>query len=152
MRESLIRSTEKRLVCFVLNTYIDTCVCVHVAAEKGPMYNSLVFTIRTINFTATDNLSLLIRLCQCFLLEQEIWWALAPRVEWINLTKLHATYIILSIAHGENLGKRLTHIVHNTVLDSFPGHSHFQFLIACSMQKWKGKAWEKKSRAWCQRG
>ena len=44
MRESLIRTTEKRLVCFVLNTYIDTCVCVHVAAEKRPTYNSLVFS------------------------------------------------------------------------------------------------------------
>ena len=143
MRESLIHSTEKGLVCFVLITCIDACFCVHVAAEKGPMYNSLVFSIRTINFTATDNLSLLFRLCQCFSLEQEIWWALAPTVEWINLTKLHATYVILSIARGESLGKRLTHIVHNTVLDSFPGHSHFQFLIACSMQKRRGKALEK---------
>ena len=25
-----------------------------------------------------------------------------------------------------------------------PGHSCLQFLITCSMQKWRGKAWEKK--------
>ena len=35
-------------------------------------------------------------------------------------------------------------------LASFPGHSHLQFLITCSMQKRRGKAWEKKSRAWRQ--
>ena len=27
-------------------------------------------------------------------------------------------------------------------LASFPGHSHLQYLIACSMQIWRGKAWE----------
>ena len=33
---------------------------------------------------------------------------------------------------------------------SFPGHFCLQFLITCSMQKRRGKAWEKKSRAWRQ--
>ena len=31
-------------------------------------------------------------------------------------------------------------------LASFPGSSRLQFLIACSMQKQMGKAWEKESR------
>ena len=29
----------------------------------------------------------------------------------------------------------------------FPGHSRLLFLIACSMQKWRGKSWEKESHA-----
>ena len=33
-------------------------------------------------------------------------------------------------------------------LTSFPGRSHLQFLIAYSVQKWRGKAWEKASLAW----
>ena len=36
------------------------------------------------------------------------------------------------------------------VLALFPGCSCLQFLIACSMQKRRGKAWEKESYAWCQ--
>ena len=30
----------------------------------------------------------------------------------------------------------------------FPGRSHLQLMIACSMQKWMGKAWEKELCAW----
>ena len=33
---------------------------------------------------------------------------------------------------------------------SFPGLPTVQFLIACSMQKWRGKAWSIVSHEWCQ--
>ena len=35
-------------------------------------------------------------------------------------------------------------------LASFPDRCRLQFLIACSMQKWRWKAWEKESRVWRQ--
>ena len=37
----------------------------------------------------------------------------------------------------------------NVELASFPGRFYLQFLITCSMQKRRGKAWEKDSHAWC---
>ena len=48
---------------------------------------------------------------------------------------------------GESLGPRLAqqqdtnYICIYIELASFPGLPHLQFLIACSMQKWRGKAW-----------
>ena len=44
---------------------------------------------------------------------------------------------------GNETGAFLYHLC----LASFPGRSHLQFLIAYCMQKWRGKAWEKESRA-----
>ena len=38
----------------------------------------------------------------------------------------------------------------SSILASFPGRSCLQFLIACSIQKQRGKVWEKESHAWCQ--
>jgi len=28
------------------------------------------------------------------------------------------------------------------MIDTFPGHAHLQYLIACSMKVWMGKAWD----------
>ena len=38
----------------------------------------------------------------------------------------------------------------NTIIALFPGCSRLQFLIICSMQTWRGKAWEIESCAWRQ--
>ena len=54
---------------------------------------------------------------------------------------------------GAGLIPRLSHMPGNeasyctgtTLIASFPGRSRLQFLITCSMQKWRGKAWEKES-------
>ena len=45
---------------------------------------------------------------------------------------------------GFQVGKSYTVLLlHPIVLvTSFPGHSHLQSLVSCSVQVWKGKAWE----------
>ena len=45
-------------------------------------------------------------------------------------------------------GNEASYCTSTTVIASFPGRSRLQFLITCSMQKWRGKAWEKESLAW----
>ena len=50
-------------------------------------------------------------------------------VKWLNDD-------VLSLAHKITI-----------VVASFPGCSHLQFLITCSIQKRRGEAWEKESRA-----
>ena len=44
-----------------------------------------------------------------------------------------------------DLGRPWQTIIGGREVASFPGHSHLHFLIACSMQKWRGKAWKRKS-------
>ena len=49
----------------------------------------------------------------------------------------------VNISPAENLGSNIN------LAASFPGLPTVQFLIACSMQKWRGKAWSILSCEWC---
>jgi len=56
--------------------------------------------------------------------------------------------LILRLSHMP--GNEASYCTGTTLIAAFPGRSRLQFLITCSMQKWRGKAWEKESHAWCQ--
>ena len=58
-----------------------------------------------------------------------------------NCSQIHVcSLIFLATRHVMREGRGIA-------VASFPGRSHLQYLIACSMQIWRGKAWEIWSRA-----
>ena len=59
--------------------------------------------------------------------------------------KLKWTLCIYDVLHSKNFDKEIIVLSHcfqyTSLVALFPGHSHLQYLIVCSIPLWRGKAW-----------
>ena len=66
------------------------------------------------------------------------------RLQWTDIHKHTCLRVVQTVYLSDDTGQIL---VTTVTIASFPGRFRLQFLIAYSMQKRRGKAWEKESRA-----